>query len=82
MIRTYGAYGSEVLGMVKKEADYIDKLMTDGRNLPSKKPKHKLTITIDHELWLKSRPHLDGKYGALLEGAIVAYLERLKGGPS
>lgn len=63
--------------MGTKGKDFIDKVI-EGKKVPSsRRAKHKMTLTIDHEVWKKSWDELDGQYGALLEGAILEYMERI-----
>lgn len=64
--------------MASKSKDFIDKLI-EGKKGPvnKRRPRHKITVLIDHEVWSKSFDDLNGDYGALLEGAIVEYMERI-----
>lgn len=59
----------------QSKADYIDKMKEKGKKV--KKAKHRLNLLVDHDLWSKAYPLLDGQFGELMEGAIAEYLERM-----
>lgn len=64
--------------MADENDDYIDKIINSKPAGTNKSPKHKMTIHVDHNLWQEALPYLDGKFGALMEGALREFLERVK----
>lgn len=59
----------------RSNADYIDMIKNKGKKV--KKAKHRLNLLVDHDLWAKAYPLLDGQFGELMEGAIAEYLDRI-----
>lgn len=56
--------------------DYIDAALAPR----PKKQLYRLTVKIDQNLYQEASPYLEGKFAALMEGAIREALDRLKTG--
>ncbi|HYX38932.1 MAG TPA: hypothetical protein VE954_37985 [Oligoflexus sp.] len=65
--------------MSKKAAPTKDHIAEALKPKP-KKDLYKMTVKIDRELYEKALPQLEGKFAALMEGAIREALDRLKSG--
>jgi post-segregation antitoxin (ccd killing protein) len=63
----------------KKPAGQTDHI-AEALKPKTKKQLYKLTVKIDQELYERAAPLLDGKFSALMEGAIREALERIKTG--
>lgn len=59
------------------DGDWIDKVAAIEKVPRNRRPKHKLTVQIDYGVWDSSVDELGGKYGLLLEAAIVEYMRRI-----
>lgn len=58
--------------------DFIDEVLNGKAGKDALKPKHKMTVYIDHELWVEALPLLDRKFSALFEGAIREAIRRIR----
>lgn len=57
--------------------DWIDELIEGGEpDDDEAKAKHRMTVYLDHELWIKAKPLLKGKFSALFEQAVRQTLIR------
>lgn len=63
---------------MKKERggrDYIDEIKERGKKV--KKPKHRLMLAVDFDLWERAHPYLEGQFSELMEAALAEYLDRV-----
>jgi hypothetical protein len=75
-----GDHGTkEILTVGKKPVPQVDHI-AEALKPKQKKELYKMTIKIDKELYEEALPKLEGKFAALMEGAIREALERLKSG--
>jgi hypothetical protein len=57
--------------------DWIDELLSGGEpDEDEAKAKHRMTVYLDHELWLKAKPLLKGKFSTVFEQAVRQILIR------
>lgn len=53
------------------EKDFIDEVLEGGEpDEDEAKARHRMTVYLDHDLWLKAKPLLKGKFSALFEKAV------------
>lgn len=58
--------------------DFLDDVLSGKADKDAMKPKHKMTVYIDHELWAEALPLLDRRFSALFEAAIREAIKRAK----